>query len=92
MLTGPEATTPRQRAEAIATAIGEAVEFTEQTREEARKQMSAFMPEPVVQGTLAILGAPTPDEQAVSGDVARILGRPAAPFAAWAARNAAAFV
>jgi uncharacterized protein YbjT (DUF2867 family) len=92
VLTGPEATTPRQRAEAIATAIGEAVEFTEQTREEARKQMSAFMPEPVVQGTLAILGAPTPDEQAVSGDVARILGRPAAPFAAWAARNAAAFV
>lgn len=91
VLNGPEAITPRQRAEAIARAIGEAVEFTAQTREEARRQMSAFMPEAVLEGTLAILGEPTPDEQAVSGDVARILGRPAAQFAAWAARNVAAF-
>lgn len=91
VLTGPAATTPRQRAEAIAAAIGESVQFIEQTREQAHQQMSAFMPEPVVQGTLAILGEPTPAEQAVSGDVTRILGRPAAPFAAWATRNAAAF-
>lgn len=92
VLTGPAATTPRQRAEAIATAIGEPVQFTEQTREQARLRMSEFMPEPVVEGTLAILGEPTAAEQAVSPDVPRILGRPAAPFAAWAARNAAAFV
>jgi hypothetical protein len=53
--------------------------------------MSAFMPAPVVEGTLAILGEPTAAEQAVSPDVEKILGRPATPFAAWAARNAAAF-
>ncbi|ROO85489.1 uncharacterized protein YbjT (DUF2867 family) [Actinocorallia herbida] len=91
VLTGPAPTTPRERAEAIASVIGERVAFVEQTREEAHAQMSAFMPAAVVEGTLAILGEPTPAEQAVSGDVARILGRPAAPFAAWAARNAAAF-
>ncbi|MFF4044801.1 SDR family oxidoreductase [Streptomyces sp. NPDC001816] len=90
-LTGPEATTPRQRAAALAQAIGEPVTFVEQSREEARAQMAQFMPSAVVEGTLSVLGEPTPQEQAVSGDVERILGRPAAPFAAWAARNAAAF-
>ena len=91
VLTGPAPTTPRQRAEAIADAIGEPVTFLEQTREQAFAQMSAFMPAPVVEGTLSILGEPTPAEQAVSPDVEHILGRPAAPFTAWARRNAAAF-
>ena len=42
-------------------------------------------------GTLDILGAPTPDEQRISPDVPRILGRPASTFADWVARNMAAF-
>ncbi|MFI7536778.1 NAD(P)H-binding protein [Streptosporangium sp. NPDC049376] len=91
VLTGPAPTTPRQRAEAIGRAIGEPVTFVEQTREQAHAQMSAFMPAPVVEGTLSILGEPTEAEQAVSPDVERVLGRPATPFAAWATRNAAAF-
>jgi uncharacterized protein YbjT (DUF2867 family) len=91
VLTGPEPTTPRQRAEAIGRAIGEPVAFVEQTREEAHAVMSAFLPAPVVEGTLSILGEPTAQERAVSPDVERILGRPASPFAAWAERNAAAF-
>ncbi|MEU5536907.1 NAD(P)H-binding protein [Streptomyces sp. NPDC020362] len=90
-LTGPVATTPRQRAAGIAHALGEPVAFVEQSREEAREQMAQFMPGPVVAGTLSILGEPTAEEQAVSADVERILGRPATPFAAWAARNAPAF-
>ena len=91
VLTGPEATTPRQRAVAVAAAIGEPVAFAEQTREEAYAQLTAFLPVPVVEGTLAILGEPSAAETAVSPDVARLLGRPAAPFATWANRNAAAF-
>lgn len=91
LLTGPEPTTPRQRAEAIAQAIGEPVAFVEQSREEAQAQMSAFMPAAVVAGTLSILGEPTAAEQAVSPDVERVLGRAAAPFSDWAGRNAAAF-
>jgi uncharacterized protein YbjT (DUF2867 family) len=91
VLTGPAPTTPRGRAEAIANALGEAVHFVEQTREEAHAQMSQFMPLPVVEGTLAILGDPTDEETHVSPDVERILGRAPGTFADWATRNAAAF-
>ncbi|HEX4787781.1 MAG TPA: NAD(P)H-binding protein [Actinospica sp.] len=90
-LTGPAPTTPRERAAAIGATLGEPVRFVEQTRREAREQMLAFMPEPVVDGTLAILGEPLPAERRVSPDVERVLGRAPHPFADWAARNAAAF-
>ncbi|MEU6688094.1 NAD(P)H-binding protein [Streptomyces sp. NPDC046832] len=90
-LTGPALSTPRQRAEALAEALGEPVRFVEQTREEARAQLLEFMPGPVVETTLAILGEPTPAEQRVSPDVERVLGRAPHPFTHWAHRNAAAF-
>ncbi|OKK17706.1 NmrA family transcriptional regulator [Streptomyces sp. CB00455] len=90
-LTGPEATTPRERAAAIAAALGEPVRFTEQTREEAHALMARFMPLPAVEGTLAILGEPTDRERWVSPDAGRVLGRAPGTFAAWAERNAAAF-
>ena len=53
--------------------------------------MSAFMPAPVVEGTLSILGEPTPDEQRINPDVERVLGRPPRPFADWVHRHADAF-
>lgn len=90
-LTGPQAVTPRDRATAIGQAIGAEVRFVEQTRQEAREEMLRFMPEPVVEGTLTILGTPLPAEQRVSPDVERILGRAPRAFADWAARHAAAF-
>ncbi|WP_373299411.1 hypothetical protein [Amycolatopsis acidiphila] len=49
------------------------------------------MPAPIADGTLDILGDPTPDEQRVSPDVERILQRAPNTFARWAARNADAF-
>ncbi|WP_410661785.1 NAD(P)H-binding protein [Amycolatopsis sp. lyj-112] len=91
VLTGPEVISPRQQAEAIGAELGDPVRFTELTEDEARAAMLGFMPPPVVDATLAILGAPTADEQRVSPDVERVLGRPARTFAEWAARNAAAF-
>ncbi|MEV4327051.1 NAD(P)H-binding protein [Microbispora rosea] len=90
-LTGPAPTTPRERVAAIGAALGTPVRFAEQTREEARAQMLQFMPEQVVEGTLAILGKPTDAEQRVSPDVERVLGRAPRSFADWAVRNAAAF-
>ncbi|MFF4989150.1 SDR family oxidoreductase [Streptosporangium saharense] len=90
-LTGPALVTPRQQAEAIGAAIGEAVRFTELTGEEALARMLTFMPEPVAETTLDIIGRPTPAELRVSPDVEHVLGRPANPFAAWAERNAMAF-
>ncbi|MEV1171169.1 NAD(P)H-binding protein [Nonomuraea sp. NPDC049784] len=90
-LTGPELVTPRQSAADIGEALGEVVTFVEQSREEARAEMLAFMPGPVADTTLAILGEPTPAEQRISPDVEHVLGRAPRPFAAWARRNAAAF-
>jgi uncharacterized protein YbjT (DUF2867 family) len=91
VLTGPTPISPRQQATAIGDALGEPVRFVEQSREQARTQMLRFMPEPVVEATLDILGTPKAAEQQVSPDVERILGRPPRTFAEWAARNIAAF-
>ncbi|QNE18685.1 NAD(P)H-binding protein [Kribbella qitaiheensis] len=90
-LTGPAPISPRQRAAAIEAALGEPVRFGEQSREEARVQMLRFMPEPVAESTLDILGLPSAEEQQVSPEVEQILGRQARTFADWAARNIAAF-
>ncbi|MET9376088.1 NAD(P)H-binding protein [Streptomyces sp. NPDC002992] len=90
-LTGPGLSTPRERAAAIADALGEPVRFVEQTRDEARAQMLRFMPEPVVETTLTILGEPLPAEQRVSPHVEQVLGRAPRAFADWAQRYVAAF-
>ncbi|MBX9399189.1 NAD(P)H-binding protein [Streptomyces sp. TRM72054] len=90
-LTGPALVAPRRQAEAIGDALGEPVRFVEQTRDEARDRMLRFMPEPVVETTLTILGEPTSAEQRISPDVERVLGRTPGTFADWARRNVAAF-
>ncbi|MFK4144455.1 NAD(P)H-binding protein [Streptomyces sp. NPDC004065] len=90
-LTGPALVTPRQQAEAIGAALGEPVRFTELTRAEAHARMAAFLPEPVVHTTLAILGTPNAAELRIGPDVERVLGRAPRTFAEWARRNAEAF-
>ena len=90
-LTGPVPITPREQAGILAEALGEPIAFREITRAEALTAMTKFMPEPVADETLSILGAPVPAELSVSADTEKILGRPATPFADWAARNIAAF-
>lgn len=91
VLTGPEPIAPRQQADALAAALGEPVAFVELSRDQAREHLSQFMPEAVIDGTLDILGHPLPQEQQVSPDVRRALGRPARPFSAWVAANLPAF-
>jgi uncharacterized protein YbjT (DUF2867 family) len=90
-LTGPALVTPRQQARAIGDALGEPVRFTEQTREEAREQMLGFMPGPVAETTLDVLGQPTAAEQRISPHTEQLLGRPPGTFAEWARRHVAAF-
>jgi hypothetical protein len=53
--------------------------------------MLQFMPEPVVETALAIIGEPNPAEQRISPDVEQVLGRAPRTFADWAVRNIAAF-
>ncbi|GAA3680182.1 NAD(P)H-binding protein [Lentzea roselyniae] len=91
VLTGPEALTPVERTKALSSAIGREIRFVEQSVEEAREEMLQFMPPPVVDGTLAILGSPTVEEQQVSGHVEQVTGRAPARFADWVARNVNAF-
>jgi uncharacterized protein YbjT (DUF2867 family) len=90
-LTGPAAISPRQQAEVIGTALGEPVHFTELSRDQAQARMVKFMPEPVVEATLDVLGTPTTGEQQVNPDVPNVLGRPASTFADWVTRNVHAF-
>ncbi|WP_447035728.1 SDR family oxidoreductase [Streptomyces sp. DSM 118878] len=90
-LTGPEVITPRQQAEAIATALGSPVKFHELTRDEAKAAMSQSMPAELADDTLEILGSPNPAELRVSPDVQQVLGRAPRSFADWAAHNVAAF-
>ncbi|MCX5329350.1 SDR family oxidoreductase [Streptomyces sp. NBC_00140] len=90
-LTGPALMTPRQQAAALGTAVGEPVRFIELSRDEGRAHLLRFMPEPVADTTLDVLGAPTPAEQRVSPDIERITGRTPGTFADWARRHAAMF-
>ncbi|MBL1289441.1 NAD(P)H-binding protein [Streptomyces sp. For3] len=90
-LTGPEVITPRQQAEAIATALGSPVTFHELTREEAATAMARSMPAELANDTLDILGSPNAAELRVSPDVQKVLGRAPRSFADWAARHVAAF-
>jgi uncharacterized protein YbjT (DUF2867 family) len=91
VLTGPEATTPRQRTEIIARAVQQDLAFIEVSPDDAREQMLQFMPAPVADATLAILGHPILEESQVSPDVEKVLGRPARSFAEWVLRNVTAF-
>lgn len=90
-LTGPEVITPRQQAEAVASALGSPLRFHDLTRDEAKAAMAQSMPAELAEDTLTILGSPNQAELRVSPDVHRILGRAPRPFADWAARNIAAF-
>jgi uncharacterized protein YbjT (DUF2867 family) len=90
-LTGPALITPRQQAAAIGEVLGESIEFVEQTREEAGRHMLEFMPEPVAETTLDVLGTPTPAELRISPDVELVLGRPPRTFVYWARAHVAAF-
>jgi uncharacterized protein YbjT (DUF2867 family) len=90
-LNGPACITPRQQAGAISAALGEPVRFVELTRAQALARMTAFMPEPVAQTTLDVLGEPSAAELRLSPDVELVLGRAPRPFAEWARRNVEAF-
>ncbi|WP_304452791.1 SDR family oxidoreductase [Nocardiopsis sp. YSL2] len=90
-LTGPALLTPRKQAEEIGRALGTDVGFVELTRDQARENMLRFMPEPVADATLTILGEPVAAEQKVRTDVERVTGRAPRAFGEWAADNSMVF-
>ncbi|MFI6319298.1 NAD(P)H-binding protein [Nonomuraea sp. NPDC050556] len=89
-LTGPQALTHTEMVEIIGAAIGRPLRYQEVPPEQAARGMVANgLPEPFVEALMRRytdgLGAFVTDE------VQRVLGRPATPFAQWAAENAEAF-
>lgn len=87
VLTGPAGVSPREQARDLAEAVGEPVEFVAQSAAEARARLVRFLPADAVDGMLAVMGEPSAEEQHVSPDVERVLGRAPRPFSAWAERN-----
>jgi uncharacterized protein YbjT (DUF2867 family) len=91
VLTGPVAVSPREQVDALARAVGAPVQFVALSASEARARLVRLLPADAVDGMLAVMGEPHEEEQRVSPDVERVLGRAPRPFSAWAERNAPAF-
>jgi uncharacterized protein YbjT (DUF2867 family) len=91
VLTGPAPISPREQARTIGDVLDEPVRFLELTEAQAKEALLRFMPDSVADATLGALGSPLPDEQRVSDDVSRLLGRSARSFAEWTRRNVVAF-
>ncbi|MEU5638014.1 SDR family oxidoreductase [Streptomyces milbemycinicus] len=91
-LTGPERVTARQQVEAIAAALEREVPLVEISREEAHRDMAAFLGDEAADAVLDLMGGDVNDELLkVRDTVEWVTGRPARPFRQWAAENAAAF-
>ncbi|MFC9876288.1 SDR family oxidoreductase [Nocardia salmonicida] len=91
LLTGPVAVTPRQQVAALSAALGEPVDFTELTRDQALAGLTSQVPTAVAEGVLDLLGSPTREELDAPSAVEQVLGRPPRPFEVWARENKAAF-
>ncbi|WP_017593880.1 SDR family oxidoreductase [Nocardiopsis potens] len=91
-LTGPERITPRQQLEAIAQAVGREVPCTEISREEARRDMAAFLGVEAAEAVLDITGGDVNEELLTVRDtVTQITHAPARRFRQWALENADSF-
>lgn len=91
-LTGPERVTARQQVEAIAAALEREVPFAEISREEAHRDMAAFLGDEAADAVLDVTGGDVNDELLkVRDTVSRVTGSAARSFHQWASENAAAF-
>ncbi|AYN38965.1 NAD-dependent epimerase/dehydratase family protein [Streptomyces dangxiongensis] len=91
LLTGPEAITQSGQVRAIARAVGRPIAFEEITPDQARKDMAAAMPAPVVEMVLRYLADAVVHPPVPVDTVERVTGRPARTFARWVADHAADF-
>ncbi|MFF4341325.1 NAD(P)H-binding protein [Kitasatospora sp. NPDC001540] len=91
-LTGPQSLTQRERARLIGEALGREIPFEEVPPEALRRAMLAQgLPEDVPDRLIGYSAACLRDPGPTTDTVARLLGRPALTFAAWAAAHTADF-
>lgn len=91
-LTGPAALTRAEVVRAIGHATGRELRFIELTEEQGREQLRASgFPDDVVEAVIDFGRNPPPEASTVLPTVEQVTGRPANPFANWAADHAEAF-
>jgi uncharacterized protein YbjT (DUF2867 family) len=90
-LTGPEALRPAEQVAIVAAATGRPMLFEAQPRAEAREEMLTIMPERFVDAIFRFFADGDYDDSRVDPTLPLLLGRPASPLAAWAARHAHRF-
>jgi len=91
-LTGPQSLTHQQMVAIIGEVLGRPLRYQEIPPEAAGKGMTASgLPEPFVQALMARYAREASEPAPVTGEVERILGRPARTYAEWVADHAAAF-
>jgi uncharacterized protein YbjT (DUF2867 family) len=90
-LSGPESLTQQRQVELIGEALSRPLRFEEIGEDEARRQMTARVPEAVADALLAMQRASVDRAQPVATGVPEALGRPARSFATWAADHASDF-
>ncbi|WCB95302.1 NAD(P)H azoreductase [Baekduia alba] len=92
VLTGPRALDQREKLAAIAETIGRSLELVELTPAQAKAGMVANgVPSEIADRLLGSLADYAAQPGPTTDDVAQLLGRPALPFADWAAANARLF-
>lgn len=91
-LTGPVAVTAKQQAEELEARIGRPVRFEELTFDQARKQLRAKYPVEVADALLRSAERQRAGYKVrTTGDVEKVLGRPARSFGEWVGDHVAAF-
>lgn len=91
MLTGPEALTQRRQAELIGAATGRDIRVEELTESAARARFGGREDADTFEAILQFLRAATTGGSPATDTAARVLGRPARPFARWAQEHASEF-
>lgn len=91
VLTGSQSLTQFEQVSIIGEVIGRTLRFEEISPEEARRELSAIMPPPVVGMLLNAWAAGIGQPAFVTSTVAEITGRPARTFRDWVIDHAAEF-
>lgn len=91
VLTGPESLTQAEQLVTIGQEIGRPLRMEEITPEEARRELLAVLPLPVIDMLVNAWAAALGQPAFVTSTVAELLGRPAMTFRAWARDHTADF-
>jgi uncharacterized protein YbjT (DUF2867 family) len=91
VLTGPASLTQREQLACIGSVLGRPIRVESTTPEEARADLERIMPTPYVDLLLAQWADEVGVPSVVTDAIERVTGRPATPYPAWVAHNAARF-